>query len=248
MRLGLWKLISKYIKTIRIPRAFLSMCLGIWLRYKIRNTKIKIRTGLLHMHGKPGAGRTRLLCSLSALEYRSRKPSVVTNKKEFLLSTRILNWILGKWFIGVRARAILLTKTYRMQNVALSSRKPKGKRERKDKKRMWTYQQAIGYLKLQTPDGATCQSKATAFCGQPGDCTRLCAGCVSKWERQTKLEEPHNFAFYLLHKPGIIISISRCNMLNMVPCACVPSCYGSTCKLFCFSSFLLCACFWSLVL
>jgi hypothetical protein len=46
---------------------------------------------LLHMHGKPGAGRTLLLCSPSALEYRSRKPSVVTNNKEFLLSTRILN-------------------------------------------------------------------------------------------------------------------------------------------------------------
>lgn len=149
MRLDLWKLISKYIKTIRYHGPSYPMCLGIWLRYKIRNTKIKIRTGLLHMHGKPGAGRTLLLCSLSALEYRSRKPSVVTNNKEFLLSTRILNWILGKWFIGVRARAILLTKTYRMQNVDLSSRKPKGKRERKDKKRMWTYQQAIGYLKLQ---------------------------------------------------------------------------------------------------
>jgi hypothetical protein len=124
----------------------------------------------------------------------------------------------------------------------------KTKRKKRKKRQEANVNISAGHWIFETPDGATCQSKATAFCGQPGDCTRLCAGCVSKWERQTKLEEPHNFAFYLLHKPGIIISISRCNMLNMVPCACVPSCYGSTCKLFCFSSFLLCACFWSLVL
>ena len=89
----------------------------------------------------------------------------------------------------------------------------KTKRKKRKKRQEANVNISAGHWIFETPDGATCQSKATAFCGQPGDCTRLCAGCVSKWERQTKLEEPHNFAFYLLHKPGIIISISRCNMV-----------------------------------
>ena len=51
-------------------------------------------------------------------------------------------------------------------------------------------------------NGATFQSKVAAFCGQSGECSRLCSGCVSKWERQMKTKEPDNFVLYSQRKAG----------------------------------------------
>ena len=51
-------------------------------------------------------------------------------------------------------------------------------------------------------NGATFQSKVAAFCGQYGECSRLCSGCVSKWEGQMKTKEPDNFVLYSQRKAG----------------------------------------------
>jgi hypothetical protein len=53
---------------------------------------------------------------------------------------------------------------------------------------------------VKTSNGTSFQSKVAAFCGQYDGCSRLFSGCVSKLERNMKLEEPGHFQLYSSQK------------------------------------------------
>ena len=76
----------------------------------------------------------------------------------------------------------------------------KKKKNKKKKKSPANVNITAGHWVVKTSNGTSFQTKVAAFCGQHDGCSRLCSGCVSKWERNMKVEDPVHFQLYSSQK------------------------------------------------
>ena len=78
--------------------------------------------------------------------------------------------------------------------------KKKKKKNKKKTKSAANVNITAGHWVVKTSNGTSFQTKVAPICGQHDGCSRLCSGCVSKWERNMKVEDPVHFQLYSSQK------------------------------------------------